>query len=527
MEIKQYLAIIRKSDFVDLFKYGWIYIRRSVPFNGDINRKDLFKKLTEEMNNYEYSFEYLIINFLSESAEKVDIDKVNCVYALDEQARKEMASSLDYRIHIQVSPWAEDFKLLNFEQNKINSLRGIDNLWKIFNLPIEEKEKCKEIISKGVQDEVFRELSQNTRPAGDLPIWAYLLRYERHSYYPNDIRGFFCDSIHVFMNRLKKQEQQDGCAEQSDAYKKIVECDPKLQFSSILDIIKRTKFTQITEEKTGCNYVVVAPLFLFLKHEFSDGFNIRDTRYKGVIEHTKTFGLHECSLAIYMLGLTLGYDKTYDAYYDKINLPIFRPIECTSDDANFDTEHENDGFEAQSKGNSSTGASASKAPSTSSADDQTPQAASTNGVDNKETSNQSISQPAPDGTSSDTEVENNRTETQIAKSSIGESASKATSSSKAGEQTQDVFNNTEKAKDITSKELERKEFDRSNSVAFLSDNQHDLFGEGRKTIYAQVHKGKKGSKGYVGQNVYSKEELDIKLAEGYKKYVNIDPNRSF
>lgn len=36
----------------------------------------------------------------------------------------------------------------------------------------------------------------------------------------------------------------------------------------------------------------------------------------------KKFGL-ECSVAVYLLGLTLGYDKTYDAYYDFVKLPIF------------------------------------------------------------------------------------------------------------------------------------------------------------------------------------------------------------
>ena len=51
-----------------------------------------------------------------------------------------------------------------------------------------------------------------------------------------------------------------------------------------------------------------------------------------IINYAKTFGF-ECSVAVYLLGITLGYDKTYDAYYDFVKLPIFE-LQAESKGAN-------------------------------------------------------------------------------------------------------------------------------------------------------------------------------------------------
>ena len=42
------------------------------------------------------------------------------------------------------------------------------------------------------------------------------------------------------------------------------------------------------------------------------------------IEYTKKIGDFECSVAIYLLGLSLGFDKTYDAFYESAKLSFFK-----------------------------------------------------------------------------------------------------------------------------------------------------------------------------------------------------------
>ena len=53
-----YLSIIRKADFVDLFKYGKLNVYSAIDFDGNIKahaNDDLFEKLTKSMNLFEYS----------------------------------------------------------------------------------------------------------------------------------------------------------------------------------------------------------------------------------------------------------------------------------------------------------------------------------------------------------------------------------------------------------------------------------------------------------------------------------------
>ena len=153
--MKDYLAIIRKLDFVDLFKYGHFTISYAVPFDGNVsehaNEEELFDALTSRMNMYEYSFEYLIVHFIGGEYEgeyiSIDIRNVCGVYTFDMEAKKEMSISFDSRIQLYVSPWAEKFKKLQQKLSIKQCMRGVDNLWTIFGLPEEDRIKCEVIVT--------------------------------------------------------------------------------------------------------------------------------------------------------------------------------------------------------------------------------------------------------------------------------------------------------------------------------------------------------------------------------------------
>lgn len=327
--MKDYLAIIRKLDFVDLFKYGQFGINYAVAFDGDINAHadddELFDTLTSKMNLYEYSFEYLIIHFKAQEDNTqyklIEIQNVQGIYTFDTEAKKEMSISFDPRIQLHVSPWVDKFKKLQQKLTIKQSMRGVDNLWAIFGLSEEDRKKCEQLITTETVQEVFRELYTNERPSGDLSIWAYLLRYERHSFYPKEMLGHFCDAIHVFCNYSKKVELSGEVAETTQVYPKLLECkDSKL--ASLYDIIKYSPFSKMTEEVSSCRFALAAPLFLYLKSEFSDGMEHKPS--KDIISYSKKIGEFECSIAVFLLGLALGYDKTYDAFYEAAELPFFK-----------------------------------------------------------------------------------------------------------------------------------------------------------------------------------------------------------
>lgn len=327
--MKDYLAIIRKIDFVDLFKYGHFSVSYAIPFDGDLlahaDDTDLFDALTFRMNMYEYSFEYIIIHFKSNDYNNqyisIDIRNVCALYTFDEVAKKEMSISFDRRIQLNVSPWSSKFDELQRKLSIKQSLRGIENLWTIFDLPDDDLVKCKEIITLPIIQEVFRELYSYERPSGNQSIWTYLLRYERHSFYPKGMIGYFCDFIHVFCNYSKKQELSGDVAETTQLFPQIRECK-NAQFAPLIEIVEKSPLYKMTEDVAGCRFAVAAPLFLYLKAQFSEG--IEHKPEEKFIAYAKEVGGFECSVAIYLLGLSLGYDKTYDSFYESVKLPFFK-----------------------------------------------------------------------------------------------------------------------------------------------------------------------------------------------------------
>lgn len=328
----QYLSIIRKSDFIDLFKYGHLYIHHALSFNGELNEhnedRHLFELLTAKMNLFEYSFEYLLIHFQKDkyngSSLEVQMKDILGIYAFNAEAKKEMSISFDPRIQIYVSFWAKWFDELQKDQFIKQSMHGVDNLWEIFGLDEDDKVKSQRIIEGDVVVEVFRELYAYERPSGEKSLWTYLLRYERHSLYPRDMKGFFCDFIHVVCNWMKKMELSGDVAESTGIYHDL----KGGQFYELANVVLASRLSDMTESATGCRFCIVAPLFLFLKSLFSNGVDMRQT-YNGAsiintIEYSKKTYCFEFALAAYLLGITLGFDKTYDAYYEAIGLPVFK-----------------------------------------------------------------------------------------------------------------------------------------------------------------------------------------------------------
>ena len=327
--MRDYLTIIRKLDFVDLFKYGHINVGYAIEFDGNIaSHADddlLFKKLTSWLGMYEYSFEYLILHFKAKDIESqcipIDIRNVYGLYTFDPEAKKEMSISFDPRIQLQVSPWADRFISLQQQRTIEQGIRGVQNLWVIFELADEYRTKCDELITKDIIQEVFRELYANERPTGEQSLWTYLLRYERHSYYPKDMAGFFCDLIHVFCNYHEKKELDGEAAEKTDIYQLITACQDS-KFSSLAEIVKTSKLGDLSRSAARSEFGVIAPLFLYLKNLFIKGKGAKLS--EETISYAKEIGEFECAMAVYLLGIVLGYDKTYDIFYDMANLPIFK-----------------------------------------------------------------------------------------------------------------------------------------------------------------------------------------------------------
>lgn len=325
-----YLTVISRADFNNLYKFGHIYVHNIVPFEGKlsdhVDDKFLFDAVTAYMDTYEYSTEYLLLHIFkipfSGSSVELFVKDVVDVYALDEEARASLAVSLDSRIVIQVSAWDSFFKELNKKQAIRQSKAGEYNCFEIFKISNEDRAAVAKLLPKGFVEELFSDLYSHVRPSGNRSIWNYLIRYERHHPYWNDNRGFFSDAIHVYENYKQKSEIDYEIADEVPLGDVIASCGDKLS-----DIYKLLRHEQGDDYQVdGCNYFAVAPLFLYLKSLFKEGGVTPASFYSN--EYLCNGGFYnyfgfDFAVAVSLLGLSLGHDLTYSCYYEITNLGIF------------------------------------------------------------------------------------------------------------------------------------------------------------------------------------------------------------
>lgn len=322
------LAIVRRSDLIDLFKFGHLTVHQAITFDGNVekhaNDERLFDLVTCRMNMYDYSFEYMLLHFTcpvySGLSVNVTIERLRAVYAFDEEAKREFSLSFDKRINLQVSPWAKFFDSRHKEMQFAQQLKGIDNIWRILQLPREHLKRCKDIVPYDILKEAFEQQYTGMKLEGKHSIWVYLLRYERHSYYPKEQMGFFCDMMHTYMNFAKEQVLDGEQAEKSNLYGQLSKED---NFITLYQKASKTPLSELTHRASNCDFIKVAPLFLLMKDLLADGItNQKLEECKSQITDDKEDLSPESSLAFYLIGFILGHDKTYNAYYDCLPLPF-------------------------------------------------------------------------------------------------------------------------------------------------------------------------------------------------------------
>ena len=135
-----YLALIRKADFVDLFKYGSLHVNRDMvrQFSCKVeelpDRQPIFDDLSYYSNAFDSTFTYLFIHYEKNLGRVNDINiaDVRGIYPLDKEAKKELSLSLDPRIKINDPLWADAVFNLQKKQTIQDSKNGASNIWKIY-----------------------------------------------------------------------------------------------------------------------------------------------------------------------------------------------------------------------------------------------------------------------------------------------------------------------------------------------------------------------------------------------------------
>lgn len=325
-----FILLIHKADFIDFFKNGRFNAANcpNVKFDGDIkalesNRK-LAEKLFKKSNFIDYSIDYLLLHICMNGSKLgiLQIKDAVSIYALDDSA---FSIGLDMNPAVILNPpiWQDAFEQFQIQTNISKSLEGVKliaELWGLDKLSFQK-------IKKSDLYDIFASVYYETEPHGDLSPWTYLLRYERHENYPKDNRGYFIDALHVFGNVSRKLTFHDSLIEKSRKGKELYS-HIGFSFNDLASLIKKDKtFIQKVKAVTGCaDFIPIAALFLTLKDYFKDGVD-EERMYEGktlenFINAVKNFDAKYLKPALYLLGLTLGWDNIYKLMYKRWDLPI-------------------------------------------------------------------------------------------------------------------------------------------------------------------------------------------------------------
>jgi len=335
-----YITLLKRDDFNSLFKYGRIHVnpQNSLYLANDIKeyKKDstLIYELFKERDDFEMVFEYLMILYVTETEDSkslIRIENVLGVYALDDQSVKSLSVRLDSKVVINPPLWPNVINEIRLAKIEESCYRGVNNVWKIFHLEEADKQKCSQIVTDSFIKEFAYEAYNDEMPFGDKSIWVYLLRYQRHEMYPQNDLGYFLDTVHVFTNWHFKDSNQMK-TEATDVYNKLMLFEGRKNYPDILYYMDSTPEISSFIDKAGKDgFYRVAPLYLKLLDPFRErgidlNQNIGGVPFCQQIGKLMMYGF-DFSLAAYLLGIILGYEKTSDALYDSLQLNIFKKEE--------------------------------------------------------------------------------------------------------------------------------------------------------------------------------------------------------
>lgn len=332
----RYISLIRKQDFANLYKYGTFHANKDLVIEvvGDIEHirscQDYFTEITKLANPFESTFTYLFVYYQKTDEESryydIEIENVLNLFPLDNEAKTLLEEDFGPQIRFEEPLWPNAVELLRINQQIMDCKKGVSNIWKIFELDNAALSECKSILQDNIIKEVVTEKYRNIRPSGNLPVWAYLLRYERHSMYPNTTLGFYMDAVHSLLNYSQKKEHQS--IEVSTIFQFLDKMDYNSQTNQISYAVQNSpetkKFFDFAKNVVeGYDFMLVATIFFKLKSLYKEKFIYE----KEFIDSCIAKWPKDFALAAYLLGWILGHGRTYASLYNKYPLHIIKKTE--------------------------------------------------------------------------------------------------------------------------------------------------------------------------------------------------------
>lgn len=330
---KLYIAWVKTNDFDNLFKYGYTHLDESLAREVSLGTEyyDVAVRLQEHIPVFEYPMSYVMLLIRKDGGESlnpVKIEEVEEVTPLDNECRKFLSSQFDKRIVMGNVNVEAAVKEIQIHQMTSNSNFGAKALWKILKIkqPIEE---IQDKIGWNALEENSKNIYENTSPSGVQSIYSYILGYRRHGLYPKETVGFFCDSLHIAYNFIYKKNMLYEELEVDPGMKRLMSVNrtekyDKLLRDPIINEIQSKIDSKINSEINlgKVSFVELSSLFQIYRSLLCKEGLTKD----GVDSLKKEQRLRDpllFNMAVFMLGVSLGYSNCYSTYYDYIKPPIF------------------------------------------------------------------------------------------------------------------------------------------------------------------------------------------------------------
>jgi hypothetical protein len=334
--MKKFLSAILRNQFNLFYRFGYTFIPSSclIEFDDIASQStknriiDLFLHITP----FQYDEEYIIIELegnevVFRETSKFLVRDIVAIYPLSKQAKFSIENKIDPRIYLQ-PPIFED--CLDVIQNRINNAEisnAISALWTLLEFDENVDQFIQTIgfenILKGLE---YRKLGTKAGKIAAGNYWTYLIAYDRYDYFPNSNLGYFFDAGQVFA--FSKGLDTFVGSGIHNFLQHLNEVSPNSKFEEVVkrmeaeENIKNGYLAQTSI--SGCKQYVIAPLFFKLKDDLRGNEEFENTLlFKKIKELKSRWGEH-LKYAVVILGAFFGFEKFYDAYYDKLNLKFFK-----------------------------------------------------------------------------------------------------------------------------------------------------------------------------------------------------------
>ena len=324
----EYLGIIHRNDLNILFKKGYIVlctIHVKTISGNDSVPEEYIRELLKNVSPFDYTSEYVFIKFLRERKwlkrdckNNIEYKEVQSIIPLDLVAKKDMEMSFNKMIKFVEPLWGtyvDDFSQSLFSENKC---KGASACLEILGIKVEKP--LKDLDDEDLIIKVTNYRFQKENLDENSSIWQYLLMYERHEPYPSNCLGYFYDSVHVFVNYTFKKEYLTMPKTEILKVLNLIDRQSRYDFEYIVCELKNNKCAERYIEKCtrkGIRQYILIPIYFYLLNLFSLP-NYQSLMKDYCRNSFKRLYEKEYKLAVYLVGLRLGFDSINEIYYQKL-----------------------------------------------------------------------------------------------------------------------------------------------------------------------------------------------------------------